>query len=132
MNPVDLWDMRAIARYLNTTLENVRQMRHRGQLPPAALRLAGRSERGSAKVLWLPDAIRTWAAPPSPGEQAQPELWSIKRIARHFDVSHQSVRRWIRDGRLPPPEYRFQGDLWLAETIQAAQITPRRLPWKVS
>jgi hypothetical protein len=74
-------------------------------------------------------------APGPPGTTREPafcleappdRLWSLERMAREFDVRESSIRRWVRDGKIPQPWTRRSGKpLWAPEVVRPALLRHR-------
>jgi hypothetical protein len=48
-----------------------------------------------------PDLFRLRALPS--------ELWDVARLGREFRADDQTIRRWVREGRIPLPTLRRRG-----------------------
>jgi predicted site-specific integrase-resolvase len=48
-----------------------------------------------------------------------PELWNITKMCNYFQgMSAQTIRRWVREGKLPKPIKKLGTPFWDAEAIR--------------
>lgn len=46
------------------------------------------------------------------------EPWSIKKVCEYFGKSAQTIRRWVRQKKLPEPNRKLGSPFWDADEIK--------------
>lgn len=55
-----------------------------------------------------------------------------RQVANRYCIHERSVDRWIKDGRLPPPQYRGIIPLWDEDRLDAADRAAMARPAKAA